>query len=524
MKTSLPIISFLLLIVSLFGLFRAYNLPTERLVIQEVTLLDYQHQGKFDYLVYLKPSHLYGPEPQEPPPPPPELMKYPVAIVDRFNLTFSYSLVPDRPVAKTSEEVEVRAIVKSPGAKEDNEIILIPRTSKTGDFTVTFPLDISDNVSDSQIAVSDNISGSEITITAYVYATFETEAGPVFESFTQSLPMRARGPLIEVAGDLSQTSPGHIGELNYEQHGEFNYEVRLRTDSPFGPVILKPPSVISPTPVSPQAMSPENTIISGLVDSVNMSFSYHLESSKPIKKLDEAVTIEAVLESPGKWSKTIELVPLTNKNEDFTVTFPLDLEQLSVLFDNIQQETATSASARNLAIEAKVRVLADTDFGTIDENFTQSVSTDLNEDVIAWSDNLTKSEPGSFKTTDIVPRTEKLLGLPVSQTRILLAVITGIILVLFAFSLLWYFWRRQAKLTTTEKEAQQAHKKYKNIIVEIKDLPEVKPGETVILLNSLDDLIRTAEGLLKPVLHKAEGQRHIYCVFDAATRYEHQIG
>jgi hypothetical protein len=122
-----------------------------------------------------------------------------------------------------------------------------------------------------------------------------------------------------------------------------------------------------------------------------------------------------------------------------------------------------------------------------------------------------------------VPQTEKYLGLPVSQTRILLAVVASIILVLFIFSLLGYFWPRQGKLTAMEKKAQQAQKKYKNIIVEIKELPEVKPGETVILLNSLDDLTRTAEGLLKPLLHKAEGQRHIYCVFDAATRYEYHL-
>jgi hypothetical protein len=211
-------------------------------------------------------------------------------------------------------------------------------------------------------------------------------------------------------------------------------------------------------------------------------------------------------------------------NGDFTVTFPLDLKQLSGLFDEIQQETGVSASERDLAVKAKVHVLADTDFGTIDTDFTQSVSTDLKEDVIVWSDNLTKFEPGSIKTTRDVPQTEKFLGRPVSQTRILLDVVTGIILVLFGFSLLWYLRRRQEKLSPVAKAAQQARKKYKNIIVEIKELPEVRPGETVILLNSLDDLVRTAGELLKPVLHKAEGERHIYCVFDAATRYEHHMG
>ena len=523
MKISLLVISFLLLVVSLFAIYKAYSLPTERAVTEEVTLLGYQHEGKFDYLVYLKPSHLYGPEPQEPPPPPPDLMKYPTGIIDRFDVTFNYRLVPDRTLAGTSEEVEVRAIVRSPGTSEEKEIILIPKTSKTGNFTIMFPLDISDNATDNYITISDNISGNEIIITAYVYATLKTEAGPIFESFTQSLPIRARGPLIEVEGDLNHTSSGYVGELNYEQYGEFNYEVHLKPGSPFGPITLKPPSIISPTPLPPKTMGSENAIMSKLVDGLNVSFFYHLESSEPIKKLDEAVTIEAVLENPEKWSKTIELVPLSDKSGDFTVTFPVDLKQFSELFDTIQQETGGSASVRNLAIKAKVHTLADTDFGTINEDFIQSINTDLMGDMLVWSDNLTKSETGSIKTTRVVLQTEKYLGLRISQIRIPLAVLASVIIVLFIFSFLWYFRPRQGGLKDMEKKAQQVQRKYKNIIVDVKELPEVKPSETVILLNSLDDLTRTAEGLLKPLLHKAEGRRHIYCVFDAATRYEYHL-
>jgi hypothetical protein len=524
MKTSLPVISLVLLVVSIFGLLRVYDLPTERYVAEEVVLLDYQHQGKFDYTVYLKPSYLYGPQPQEPPPPPPELMKYPAADIDYFRLTYSYRFTPDKPMAGTSERVKIRAGVVIPGAKESEEIILVPETSKTGDFTIEFPLDFSDQAADDQIAVSANVSGTDITIITEVYAAFETGTGPVFESFTQSLPVRVRGPLIEVEGELNRTVPGHIGELSYEQSGEFDYEVHFRNDSPFSQITLGPPPVITPTPVPPEPMDPGGIIIPGLVDSMSLNFSYHLESSQPVNNLDEAVAIEAVLESPEKWSKTIELVPLTNKSGDFTATFPLDLEQLSDLFNNIQKETGVSSSARNLAVNAKVHVLADTEFGPIDTNFTQSINTDLNEDVIAWSDNLSKSVPGSIKTTRIVPRAEVFLGRPVQQARILLVIITGLVFILFGFSLLWYFWRRQARLTPVEKEARQVRKKYKSIIIEVKELPEVKPGETVITMNSLEDLVKTAEGLLKPVLLRAEGKRNVYCVFDSVARYEYRIG
>jgi hypothetical protein len=522
MKISLIIISFVLLVASLVGIYQAYGRPAETAVSEEVTLVNYEHQGEYDYLVSMKPSHLYGPEPQETLTQP-DLMKYPAEYIDRFDLTFSYRFVPDRPVSGTSEKVEVKALVRSSGASEQEEIVLVPETSGTGDFMVSFPLDISVDVSNNAIVFGDNILGSEVTITADVYTIVETDTGPVFESFSQSLLLRLRGPLIEVVGDLDYTSNGNVGDLNYEQLGEFDYKVFLKADSPLGAIALGPPSTTSPTPAPTETLGPEDTIISRLIDAVDMSFSYHLESSEPIKKLDETVAVEAILSSPEKWSKTIELVPATAKNGDITVTFPLDLKAFSELFSTIQLETGISASGRVLTIRAEIHAVADTDSGTIVADFTPSISTDLAGDTLVWSGNLTQSEPGSITTTHLVPQTEKYLGMAVSRARIWFPVVASIIFVLFILAIFWYFWQRPVGLSAEEKEAQQALKRYKSIIMETKELPDVKPGETVVLLNSLDDLIKTGEGLLKPVLHKAEGRRHVYCVFDGSTRYEYYL-
>jgi len=520
MKIAPLAVSVLLLVVSLFGVSRAYSLPAETSVTEEVTLLDYEHQGRFDYLVSVKPSHLYGPEPQEPPPPPPETMKYPAAIVERLNVTFSYSFVPDRPAGVVSEEVEVRAIMVNPSVTELQEVVLLPRTSRTGDFTVNFPVDI-DFVSADNITIGDNISGRELVITAYVYAALETEDGPFFESFSQSLPVRARGPILEMEGVLGFTSEGYIGDLTYEQRGEFGYDVFLKADSDFGAIALKPPPTLSPTPLPTSTIGPESVVMTRLIEDMSVSFSYHLDAGLPIAEPDETVMVEAVLENPEKWSKTFELVPQTARRGDFTVSFPLDLAGYSELFNAIQQETGGPAEARSLAVRVRVHASVRTDYGTIDEYFFQSLSTDLTGDTLTWSDNLTKSQPGSIKTTRVVPRIETFLGLPVSQTRIWLVVVAVIVFLLCGFCVFLYLRSRRFGPAAAERVASQARKKYRNIIVEVREMPEVKQGETVLLLDSLDDLVRTAESLLKPVLHKAEGQRHIYCVFDASTRYEY---
>jgi hypothetical protein len=520
-KIALAIASFVLLIMSLLGILTAYQKPAEKTTNEQVTVLDYQQQGKFDYTAYLKPSHLYGPNPPETPPPPPDLVKYPIGIIDRFNMTFHYNFASDKPENLTYEGVEVRMVVKNPDAKETREINVFPWTQETGEFTVSFPLIFSDNYTEGYINLSDNLSGNEITITAYVYTTTTTDTQPLFESFTQSFTMHARGPMVEVDGDLYHTSQGYLGELNYEQQGQFDYEILIKPGTAFGDITLKPPATVTPAPVPPIAIGPQKQIILKLIDSMEGSFSYHLETSKTVGNVEETVSVQAVLENPNKWSKTLDLIPETTKNGDFTLNFPIDLNQYTELFDTIQKETGSPGSARMITINAQVHTSADTDYGRIEEDFIQSINTDLAGDTLAWTENLTKVVPGSIKTNRVIKQTQQYLGMPVTSARIMFCVFAGIFFVLFFLSLFWYLRTRESGFILRVRKNQQVQGKYKNIVVEAQELPLVKPGDTIILVSSLEDLNRTAESLLKPMIHTVKGHRQIYYVIDGTTRYEY---
>jgi len=80
-----------------------------------------------------------------------------------------------------------------------------------------------------------------------------------------------------------------------------------------------------------------------------------------------------------------------------------------------------------------------------------------------------------------------------------------------------------AMVSAGEAEAARARKKYRQMMVDVEELPGVKPTETVIPLNSLDDLVRVADDLVKPILHQAEAGRHTYCVIDSGVRYLYVI-
>ncbi len=76
------------------------------------------------------------------------------------------------------------------------------------------------------------------------------------------------------------------------------------------------------------------------------------------------------------------------------------------------------------------------------------------------------------------------------------------------------------RVPTLEGEAFRARKMYKDIIVDVQDMAPAKAGEVVIPIYNLDELVKVAEALLKPVLHKAEVEKHTYYVIDGTVRYQ----
>jgi hypothetical protein len=512
------VIILIVLLVLLFGVYKAFTLPGE--VEKEITVVNYEHRGEFDYLAHLNASYLFGDIPLETgrvtPEYPPTTPKYPIEMIDSLSMSFSYRFVSDTSVIGTSQEVEVTAVLDRPD-REREEITLVPERTEMGDFTVYFSL------VESELALI-----SKITINAYVYATVETDKGPMFESFTQSLAMRSDGPLLEVDRTLTKNQQASFGELSYEQVGEFDYSILLKSSSPFGAITLKPPSatpLTPPTLPSSKTLGPGEPLFSSLLDSMDVTFSYQFESDRPVSQIAEEVEINAILENPNVWSKTFVLVPLTKKTGDFTVTFPLDSDDLGHfrdVFMAIERETSVSSS-HNLIIEAEVHTIAQTDFGPIDEVFSQTLTTTLGENILKWQEELAVFQPGSITTSQIIPNPNKYWGLSVSWIRNLSAILSGVAFLLFLYLLMLNIKFKPAELSWIEAEALRARKKYKGLIADIKELPEAKAEEMVISLNSLDELVKTADSLLKPVLHKSEPRKHTYCVIDGLTRYQYVL-
>jgi hypothetical protein len=210
----------------------------------------------------------------------------------------------------------------------------------------------------------------------------------------------------------------------------------------------------------------------------------------------------------------------------------LDLTQYDELFGAIQAETgAPTPESSDLTITANVHTTADGDFGAVDDVFTHSIKLPLRGGSIAWDKNLTQSKSGAIEVKRIALDRDGYLaifgttGLSLAQVRVLAPIAAGVFLVAALYLLFLNLWGRLAAppKPKIEREALRVKKKYGDFIVDIEELPDVKAGGTVIPVSSFDGLVKLIDEIRKPILHKADEKKHIYCVFDGSIRYEYVL-
>lgn len=501
----LLIVTAVLLIISLAGVITSRALLPDE-IEQETTLVNYEHTGTFDYLIHLKPSYLFGPIPVEPPPELPN-PKYPREIIKQFDMKFIYI-----PETEENERVKITAVLENPDVWQ-KEIILVPQKVKAGRFSIHFLFDIGD-IDEKFDTIDDeiDITSSERKVT--IIADVRNEH---HEVFTLSLPIDLGKTLIEVDGNLTKTQSGATGK--------FDYTIHLEENSLFDSEILKPPPVPAPQPPPlTKTVGPGELIFARLIEEMDVTFYYSLTADQPINDVTTDVKLTASLEAVELWSKEFPLLRVSEK-KDVKISFPLDVVGYLELADTIRAETGVPAKSYSVNVTADVYTVAETHFGTIDETFSQVLNGVLIGNVLEWNEELTQTEPGSIKTTQMIPNPNRYLGLSVSGARDLSTILASVFGFFFLLSVVVYVRFKPAELPYVEKEARRARKKYGERMAEAISQTPIE-GEKIISLTSMEDLIKIADELGKPIVHQPPSTReqpHAYYVFDGATRYQYLL-
>jgi hypothetical protein len=487
----------------------------------EITAVNYEHRAQFGYTVYLKPSILYGDvilteEEQEEEVP----MVFFRNIIQEVRLAFSYNFDSDQPLTNVANTVVVSIIAEDPGVWQ-KETTQLEETYEGTEFAVNFTLDLSklDSIFD-DIEADIGITGGStrnFIIRAVVNTTAETALGQTIEDeFSYELTAVLTARKLELKGNLGGSKEGSKEGIKYKGNGRFDYEVHLKPNKLYETDVLRSEAspVVEP-PASPQTLGPGLVYFPKIIDKIAASFSYQFLCDRPISAQSQEVQVTAIIENPAYWSKSLVVVPETNKVGNFTISFPIDIEYFTRVIDAIGQETGVRGSSPNIVIKADVYTVAYTDLGTINEVYTQTLSAKLEANTLSFDKELSGSKLGSISA-------------PVSEASGGVSRAPWIIGLVIALLALGYFGWSQAQLRVApvsagEAEAARARRKYRQMMVDVEELPWAKPTETVVPLNSLDDLVRIADDLVKPVLHQAEKGTHTYCIIDSDVRYVYKI-
>ena len=132
-----------------------------------------------------------------------------------------------------------------------------------------------------------------------------------------------------------------------------------------------------------------------------------------------------------------------------------------------------------------------------------------------------QSRTGDIRISQMVPNLERIMGLPVGWVQGLSILLTVIIFIALLYSIALSVWLKPKEVSWIEKEIRHAKRRHREAIVDVKEIPVAAARERVIRLGSLEELIKAADDMLKPVLHMAEAGKHTYCVVDGSMRYEY---
>ena len=500
-----------LLLASIIGLGVSAGAPG-----LEAPTAGYEHRGQFDYTVYLKPNILYGnvvltgEEEEEKPP-----MLFFRDIIKEIDLSFSYSF-DSRQAANVTNTVVISVIAENPGVWQ-KEFTRLERTPTGKEFKVSFPLDLSSLekvVADIEEEIGITTTQRNYIIRAVVTTSAETAGGQaITERFSHDINAVVTTRRLELKGDLEGSREGYVEGISYEANGRFDYEISLMPNKLYETDVLKsqPPPVTPPPPG--HTLGPGLVYFPRMIDDISARFSYQFLCEIPIAEQSQEVEVTATIENPGKWSRTLVLLPKTGKTGSFTTSFPIDIRYFTMVIDAIGQETGARGTSHKITIRAEVRTMAQTDAGTIDEVFTQTLAGTLEANSLTFDKELSRSQPGIITGTaaDLAAGEER------SRTP-------WIVMLIIALLALGYFGWSQSRLgmaavTADEAEVARAGKKYKQMMLDVRALPKAKASDTVVPMSSVDDLVRIGDDLVKPVLHEVDAGRHSYCVIDGSVRY-----
>ncbi len=287
-------------------------------------------------------------------------------------------------------------------------------------------------------------------------------------------------------------NPGWIEEkkelYTYEQEANVFYRVFLKPN-----ILYQEPS-----------LEPGNIYIAEIVDSINTFFEYHFEGEADAD-IQGDYEVLAVIEGyrseeeayESIWKREWTIVPKTNfksngKSLSLKREIPLDFAQYNQFAQQVIKDTKVHSDVK-MTVFWNVRLDARTARGTIEENVSTSMIIPLNSGYFKIGGTLSEKKPGSI---DEIKRVKA----PLDKKKL---IVYGILLAFLSGGLLFLllFTKGTSFKDPLERELKNILRKYGNRLVALDNKINFS-CETVYPLKSMEDLVRMADEIGKPILYQ----------------------
>jgi len=303
----------------------------------------------------------------------------------------------------------------------------------------------------------------------------------------------------------------------YTNRGTYNYVASLKPNTVYD----------NKTTLRPG----EGPVYRRITNEIAVNFSYTFEGSESAN-LTIHCNVSTYVETP-KWTKRISELPITTittKGTEATVSIgniaPVNASLIEDLVKEVQADTGIPISVYSANIKTGIHIEAETPEGPVNATFSPELTMEFQSskeegDIIAMS-SLENFDSGRITETTTIYYSWVELQRYISYALSTIA-FSGLILTT------WLFMRtRPRKPPEPEKMLEDFIAPYQEIIAEIIYEPRVeKPQQapvSVVIIETLEDLVKIAEILGKPILHTYQPpENHTFYVFDGTIRYEFTI-
>jgi len=277
--------------------------------------------------------------------------------------------------------------------------------------------------------------------------------------------------------------------------------------------ILKTPNTIynNKTTLKPN----EGILYTKITEQINITLTYNFHATLPTETTI-TYSLKQTLKTTAWQHQITSTTPTTTNQTQISITIPpINKNELQAIKSTIESETGTSTSTYSVQIAPTFTINANTTEGTIHQVFTPTLTIDFKRtdqgDVITI-ENLHQTK------SDTITENQTITRYNIINQRYAVYILALISIAGLCISTYLY---RKTKPKTKKIPLDKLIAPHKDLIIEAEKPPKIPPEATIINVDNIQELAKTAEILARPIILTRKPKPTLI-IIDQNTIYQHK--